>query len=105
MLRQARYKQPRAYMDAVRNGNPVQEERELAREEMGFEFMLNTLRLTGGFAPNLFAERTGLALNAIEQPLNAAEAKGLLYRDHQIIRPTELGLSFLNDLQQMFLEE
>ncbi|MBW3508148.1 radical SAM family heme chaperone HemW [Janthinobacterium sp. NKUCC06_STL] len=105
VLRQARYKQPRAYMDAVLAGNPVQEERELAREEMGFEFMLNTLRLTQGFAPNLFAERTGLALNAIEQPLNAAEAKGLLYRDHQVIRPTALGLSFLNDLQQMFLED
>jgi putative oxygen-independent coproporphyrinogen III oxidase len=105
VLRQARYKQPRAYMDAVLAGNPVQEERELAREEMGFEFMLNTLRLTQGFSPNLFAERTGLSINAIEQPLNAAEAKGLLYRDHQVIRPTELGLRFLNDLQQMFLED
>jgi oxygen-independent coproporphyrinogen-3 oxidase len=104
-LRQARYKQPRAYMDAVLAGVPVQEERELAREEMGFEFMLNTLRLTQGFSPNLFAERTGLAINAIEQPLNAAEAKGLLYRDHQLIRPTERGLCFLNDLQQMFLED
>jgi len=105
VLRQARYKQPRAYMDAVLAGKPVQEERELAREEMGFEFMLNTLRLTQGFSPNLFAERTGLAINAIEQPLNAAEAKGLLYRDHQLIRPTERGLCFLNDLQQMFLED
>src|SRR5450830_981303 len=105
VLRQARYKQPRAYMDAVLAGVPVQEERELAREEMGFEFMLNTLRLTQGFSPNLFAERTGLAINAIEQPLNAAEAKGLLYRDHQVIRPTERGLCFLNDLQQMFLED
>ena len=105
VLRQARYKQPKAYMEAVRAGNPVQEERELARDEMGFEFMLNTLRLTGGFAPNLFAERTGVPLNAIERALNAAEAKGLLYRDHQLIKPTELGLSFLNDLQQMFLED
>ena len=37
--------------------------------------------------------------------VNAAEAKGLLYRDHRIIRPTELGRRFLNDLQQMFLAE
>ena len=70
---------------------------------MGFEFMLNTLRLTGGFEPNLFAERTGMSINAIDKDLNAAEAKGLLYRDHKIIRPTEFGKRFLNDLQQMFL--
>ena len=104
VLRQARYKQPKAYMEQVRAGQPVQEEYEIGREDMGFEFMLNTLRLHGGFEPNLFSERTGLSLNAIEQPLNAAEAKGLLYRDHAVIRPTELGQRFLNDLQQMFLK-
>ncbi|WP_348695507.1 radical SAM family heme chaperone HemW [Duganella fentianensis] len=103
ILRQARYKQPKAYMEQVALGAPVQEEREIGRDEMGFEFMLNTLRLCGGFDPRLFMERTGMALNAIERQLNAAEAKGLLYRDHQIIRPTELGQRFLNDLQEMFL--
>jgi putative oxygen-independent coproporphyrinogen III oxidase len=103
VLRQARYKQPRAYMEAARAGNPVHEEHEIGRADMGFEFMLNTLRLTGGFAPNLFGERTGMGINAIDKTLNEAEAKGLLYRDHKIIRPTELGLRFLNDLQQMFL--
>ncbi|SHG45625.1 radical SAM family heme chaperone HemW [Massilia sp. CF038] len=105
ILRQARFKQPKAFMEAARAGNPVQEEREIGRDEMGFEFMLNTLRLTGGFAPNLFAERTGLAITAIDKMLNEAEAKGLLYRDHLIIRPTELGQRFLNDLQQLFLTE
>jgi putative oxygen-independent coproporphyrinogen III oxidase len=105
VLRQARFKQPQSFIDAANQGNAIQEEREIARVDMGFEFMLNTLRLTGGFAPNLFAERTGVQINAIDQVLNAAEAKGLLYRDHQIIRPTELGQRFLNDLQEMFLAE
>jgi oxygen-independent coproporphyrinogen-3 oxidase len=103
VLRQARFKQPESFINAARNGNPVQEEHEIARADLGFEFMLNTLRLTGGFSPNLFGERTGMGINAIEGTLNAAEAKGLLYRDHKIIRPTELGQRFLNDLQQMFL--
>lgn len=105
VLRQARYKQPKAFMEAARAGNPVQEEHEISRADMGFEFMLNTLRLSGGFAPNLFGERTGMGINAIDKTLNEAEAKGLLYRDHQIIRPTGLGQRFLNDLQQMFLGE
>jgi oxygen-independent coproporphyrinogen-3 oxidase len=66
--------------------------------------MLNTLRLTDGFPVNLFAERTGLAITTIEQSLQSAEKKGLLYRDHQVIRATELGRRFLNDLQQEFLK-
>ncbi|HCY63158.1 MAG TPA: oxygen-independent coproporphyrinogen III oxidase-like protein [Oxalobacteraceae bacterium] len=103
IMRQARYKQPKAYMQQVAAGNPVQEEREIGRGELGFEFMLNALRLRDGFEVNLFAERTGLTINAIEAELNAAEAKGLLYRDYRIIKPTVLGQRFLNDLQEMFL--
>jgi putative oxygen-independent coproporphyrinogen III oxidase len=103
VLRQARFKQPRAFMDAAKAGNPVQEEGEIGRADMGFEFMLNTLRLHAGFDPNLFQERTGMGIGAIDKMLNEAEAKGLLYRDHKLIRPTQLGQRFLNDLQQMFL--
>jgi putative oxygen-independent coproporphyrinogen III oxidase len=103
VLRQARYKQPASFIEAALRGNAVHEEHELARGDMGFEFMLNALRLTGGFDPNLFAERTGLPIVAIDQALNAAEAKGLLTRDYKLIRPTELGQRFLNDLQEMFL--
>jgi putative oxygen-independent coproporphyrinogen III oxidase len=103
VLRQVRFKQPGSFIEAARSGNPVQEEHEIARADMGFEFMLNALRLTGGFDPNLFGERTGMSITAIEQALNAAEAKGLLSRDHKLIRPTELGQRFLNDLQEMFL--
>jgi oxygen-independent coproporphyrinogen-3 oxidase len=103
VLRQARFKQPRAYMDAIKKGEPVQEQAEIGRDEMGFEFMLNTLRLTDGFKPALFAERTGMPITAIEKAMDQAEAKGLLFRDHQLIRPTELGQRFLNDLQQLFL--
>ncbi|HZX28851.1 MAG TPA: radical SAM family heme chaperone HemW [Telluria sp.] len=103
VLRQARFKQPASYIENARKGTPIQEEREIGRDEMGFEFMLNALRLIEGFDPNLFGERTGMSITAIERMLDAAEAKGLLYRDHKIIRPTDLGQRFLNDLQQMFL--
>ena len=105
VLRQARYKQPASFMEAAGKGNAVAEEHEIARADMGFEFMLNALRLTQGFDPNLFGERTGMSINAIEKALNAAEAKGLIYRDFRVIRPTDLGQRFLNDLQEMFLAE
>jgi oxygen-independent coproporphyrinogen-3 oxidase len=103
IIRQMRYKQPKAYLEHAHAGTAIQEEFEIGRDDLGFEFMLNALRLNAGFEANLFAERTGLTLNAIEKQLNAAEAKGLLYRDFRIIKPTELGRRFLNDLQQMFL--
>ena len=105
ILRQARFKQPASFIEAARRGNPVQEEREIGRADMGFEFMLNALRLVDGFDPNLFGERTGMSISTIAKALNEAEAKGLLYRDHKLIRPTELGQRFLNDLQEMFLAE
>lgn len=105
VIRQARYKQPKSYMEQMRLGNPIQEEMEISRSELGFEFMLNAMRLTNGVEVNLFADRTGMPLNAIERALRAAEDKGLLYRDHKTIKPTELGQRFLNDLQQMFLAE
>lgn len=103
VLRQARFKQPASFIEAAKRGNPVQEEHEIGRADMGFEFMLNALRLTGGFDPNLFGERTGMNISAIAKALNEAEAKGLIYRDHKLIKPTELGQRFLNDLQEMFL--
>ena len=105
VLRQARFKQPASFIEAAKRGNPVQEEHEIGRADMGFEFRLNALRLTGGFDPNLFGERTGMNIGAITKALNEAEAKGLIYRDHKLIKPTELGQRFLNDLQEMFLAE
>ncbi len=105
VIRQARYKQPATYMHQAIAGNAIHEEHEVGREEMGFEFMLNALRLTDGFESRLFMERTGLPLQLIEPGLQQAEAKGLLQADHQRIRPTELGQRFLNDLQQMFLPD
>ena len=105
IIRQARFKQPKAYLQAIARGNAIEQEAEITRDELGFEFMLNGLRLCDGFDVNLFAERTGLAISSIDAITTQAENKGLLYRDHKIIAPTLLGRRFLNDLQQMFLAD
>jgi oxygen-independent coproporphyrinogen-3 oxidase len=105
IVREARFKQPREYLARVTAGDAVQERHAVERRELGFEFMMNALRLADGFDVALFAERTGLPIIAVEQPLAAAEAKGLIERDHVRIRPTALGRRFLNDLLQLFLPE
>ena len=105
ILRQVRVKQPQQYLDSIDAGNAMLEEHDVTRGDVGFEFMLNALRLTGGVPAALFQERTGFPLTLVERALRDAEAKGLLLRDHQRIAPTELGQRFLNDLQQMFLAD
>ena len=66
---------------------------------MGFE----AFSLRGGFALQQFGERTGLPVTAIQDGLQAAEAKGLIERDFTHVRPTERGFDFLNDLTSLFL--
>ena len=105
IIRQARYKQPQAYMQQVGKGAPIQTEHEVSREELGFEFMMNALRLNEGFDSVLFQERTSLPLLSIQRELAEAEKRGLLTRDHQSIAPTKLGQRFLNDLLEIFLRE
>ncbi len=103
VIRQARYKQPQEYMQQVAKGAPIQEEHEVSRDELAFEFMMNALRLNEGFDSVLFQERTSLPLLTIRRELEQAERRALLFRDHQRIAPTQLGQRFLNDLLEMFL--
>ena len=103
IIREMRYKQPKEYMSQAARGTPVQEEHEVASRDLGFEFMMNALRLIDGFPAGLFEERTGLPIALLQEQLDAAEQRGLIERDHQRITPTRRGQRFLNDLLQLFL--
>jgi len=103
VVRQVRHKQPQQYIEEAERGTPLAEDRTVERNEIGFEFMLNALRLTEGVPVALFAERTGFPLTLVQRSLDEAERRGLIARDHQHIRPTPLGQRFLNDLQAIFL--
>jgi oxygen-independent coproporphyrinogen-3 oxidase len=103
VVRQVRHKQPQQYIEEAERGSPLAEDRTVERNEIGFEFMLNALRLTEGVPVALFAERTGFPLTLVQKALDEAERRGLIVRDHQHIRPTPLGQRFLNDLQAIFL--
>jgi oxygen-independent coproporphyrinogen-3 oxidase len=100
ITRHSRMKQPREYLLSE---NSLIEEHTVPVSEVPFEFALNALRLTDGFPPGLFAERTGLPLQVLEAGLQAAEKKGLLERDWRRIRPSARGRLFLNELLELFL--
>jgi putative oxygen-independent coproporphyrinogen III oxidase len=106
VMRQVKAREPKLYMDKALSANPwdcLVQETEVSRVDLPFEFMLNALRLTGGFSLADFSDRTGLAITAIQKPLDEAEKKGLIERDFTHVRPTARGLDFLSDLQALFI--
>ena len=105
ITRQVRERHPETYMQAMETkGNALIESRELAVKDLPFEFMLNALRLTDGVDTNTFSERTGLPLSLISKSLDEASKKGLLDENPSKLKPTTLGLRYLNNLQEIFLD-
>jgi oxygen-independent coproporphyrinogen-3 oxidase len=105
IVRQTRFRSPASYLERAQAGRFLATSAEVARADLGFEFMLNTLRLNRGAPLRWFAERTGAPLSLIEPALRDAEARGLLTRDATQFAPTPRGRRFLNDLQAMFLPQ
>lgn len=105
IVREMRHKHPGRYLEGAARGDFIQERREVGSDELPFEFMMNALRLTDGVPHTLFAERTGLPLATIEPELIHARDRGLLDTANGILKPTEHGRRFLNDLLQGFLRD
>jgi len=106
VVRQVRWREPRRYMDealTAGTGSAMSNDDEVPRAQLPFEFMLNALRLKEGFTLADFQARTGLPISAINKPLAEAEARGLIERDFERVRPSARGFDFLSDLQQLFL--
>ena len=95
-------REPRRYLAAA-DAQLVR--RRIAAAELPFEFMLNALRLPGGFARSAFTQRTGLPWSAIAVPVQAAVERGLVLSSEWGVRPTPLGLRFLNDTLLLFMAE
>jgi len=101
ITRHSQVKNPKTYLD--KNQNKTITQKILSTEECIFEFMLNALRLTGGMDANLFVERTGLPLSALDHILAEAKTKKLLIADPTRLCTTDLGMRFLNDVVGLFL--
>jgi oxygen-independent coproporphyrinogen-3 oxidase len=105
VLRQMRWKHPKAYLENIQAGRPIQEETQIDSASLPFEFLMNSLRLAEGFPPALFEARTAQPISRILPALHAAEADGLLDISPEKIAPTLKGRRFLNVLLERFLDE
>ena len=104
ITRETRHKHPKAFMENAENGNAVDTSWQILQADLGFEFMMNALRLSDGVEVSFFQQRTGLSLQAINKGLTAGCQKGLITQDLKRIKPTSLGQRYLNDLLALFLD-
>src|SRR4029077_3639210 len=102
IVRTVQPREPRRYLAAAQDALA---RRVIPARELPFEFMLNALRLTGGFDAHTFAARTGLDWQEIAAPMQAAITRGLIVPTATGYRPSELGLRFLNDVLLGFMPE
>ncbi len=98
--RYAKQRQPASYMREPlrRVANNTLEHNDLV-----FEFMLNALRLNKGFSYELFEERTGVGAQTIVERVRRLQRRGLLEQDSSMVRASELGRLYLNDVVAEFL--
>jgi oxygen-independent coproporphyrinogen-3 oxidase len=105
VLRRAKPKQPRRYMEAAARGTRLGNEYVLGPEDALVEFMLNALRLRSGFKLSLFEARTGLPAETITPALAQATERGLVNISERHVAPTPLGRRFLNELILHFMHD
>ena len=98
-------KNPRDFLNYAGQDTNLGGLNRLSEAELPLEFMLNALRLSDGWPLQLFQQRTGLELGAIQAALHEAETRGLLRLTADRAGVTELGQRFLNDALQLFMPE
>ena len=103
IVRQAKLRDPQRYMEAALAGRALASDDDVRRKDLPFEYMLNALRLRGGFALQDYLDRTGRPISTIRPALDAAQRKGLVVEEAGRIVPTERGFDFLSYLQELFL--
>ena len=103
VTRQSRLRVPQGYMRAAGSDAAIAAQRTLNEQDCILEFMLNALRLKDGVPLSRFSARTGLAPARVQAQVDAARADGLLEQEPALLKATEKGARYLNDLLQYFM--
>jgi putative oxygen-independent coproporphyrinogen III oxidase len=95
---------PLSYIENAESGRLEGSCSPVSGPDIGFEYMLNVLRLPQGFSESEFRSRTGQPFDAVVAGVETACRRNLMEQAGSgQWRPTAMGLRFLNDLQAGFL--
>jgi putative oxygen-independent coproporphyrinogen III oxidase len=103
IVRRARHKHPRTYLEHAGTAGALQEDKAVPAADLPFEFAMNVLRLNEGFHLPQFEQRTGVPGTRLEPMLAQAAARGLVEREADVVRPSARGRALLNQLTALFL--
>ncbi|MEP6881863.1 MAG: radical SAM family heme chaperone HemW [Dokdonella sp.] len=105
ITRRAKQRTPRAYLDHAGFPRGIASEAILQAIDLPFEYMMNALRLVDGVPMHEFSQRTGLGIEVIAPIVQSARREGWIADDNDVLRTTETGQRFLNDVVALFLPE
>jgi len=118
VMRTRRKSHPRPYLKALDDGSFIAEEKSVGAADLAFEYFLNRLRLDEPIALAEFQDRTGMRAETVSDTLERAielelieisdaDRRGrgpdLRVGRTSVVRRTERGQRYLNDLQALFL--
>jgi putative oxygen-independent coproporphyrinogen III oxidase len=101
IYRTNKYRQPKDYLNPQKKF--LADNVEVTKEELIFEFMLNTTRLEEQIDKSLFTKTTLLPYTDICLLLEKAANIGLIILSENNWQVTELGRKYTNNLQEIFL--
>lgn len=77
----------------------------LQPEALPLEFLMNALRLNDGVPGDIFQQRTGLTLAALQPQWQELVSKGLVNSDPAALQTTALGQRFLNTILASYIRD
>ena len=105
IVRTAKLKTPKSYLAKAALPDRLATLAPIPERELGFEFMMNALRLVEGVGAEMFVQRTGLDPASVTAIVMRAAGDGLLVDDPARIQPTADGRRLLNELLIRFLPD
>lgn len=105
ITRIAKQRHPRNYLDSAHSAARISSSTRVAPQDVLLEFAMNALRLEQGFSPATFTATTGLSYTDIETIISRGVADGLLDSGDGIIRATQKGQRYLNELLQQWMPD
>jgi len=103
IIRHSKARHPSDYIKSATSSDRIRGETQVSEADAKLEFMMNALRLNDGFSVQEFEGRTGETIASVRKLLGQAESDGLITRDMQQIKTTDLGAQYLDTLLQLFM--